>query len=289
MLLDDGITFIEGENHGHYPYSNSLLIKDKVTALIDAGIGKSIEELAKKEKVDLIIHTHSHEDHIGGDDFFRSEIAIHSLEAPILEKLERLADLYGLESEEMISFIRGFFRHESLRVDHKFEDGYIFCLGDIQFRAIHTPGHSVGHTCFFENERKILFSGDIDLSSFGPWYGALDSRIDDFISSIKKVKALRPQVVISSHKGVILDDIDDKFDVYLAKIYEREGRILSYLDSKKGRTLDSIVSQAFIYGKFPEVLHSWFVLMERIMVEKHLERLIEMGEVGRTGDTFSSL
>ena len=287
MKIDDKVVFIEGENHGHYPYANSLLIKDEVTALIDAGIGKSIEELAKKERVDLIIHTHSHEDHIAGDGFFRSEIAIHSLEAPILEKVERLADLYGSKGEEMISFIRGFIGYKGLRVDHKFEDGYIFHLGDIQLKAVHTPGHSMGHTCFFENERKMLFSGDIDLSSFGPWYEALDSSIDDFISSIKRVKALRPKVVISSHKGVILDDIGDRFDVYLAKIYEREDKILGYLDSK--RNLDSIVSQAFIYGKFPEVMRSWYVLMERIMVEKHLERLIWMGKVERTEDTFSAL
>ena len=278
------MAFVEGQNHGRYPYSNSLLIKDEVTALIDAGIGKSIEELAKKERIDLIIHTHCHEDHIARDNLFRSKIAIHSLEAPILDKVERLVDLYGSSCEEMISFIRGFVGYRGLGADYTFEDGYVFDLGDIQLRAVHTPGHSMGHTCFYENERKMLFLGDIDLSSFGPWYGALDSDIDDFISSIKRVKALRPQVVISSHKGVILNDIAGRFDIYLAKIYEREDRILGYLDSKK--TLDSIVSQAFIYGKFPEVMRSWYLIMERIMVEKHLKRLIGMGKVERSKDRY---
>jgi len=40
-------------------------------------------------------------------------------------------------------------------------DGYIFKIGGREIEVIHTPGHSPGHVCFYEKERKYLFSGDL--------------------------------------------------------------------------------------------------------------------------------
>lgn len=42
--------------------------------------------------------------------------------------------------------------------DHRISDGEIFRFGDCQLRAIHTPGHTPGSTCFLIGEQ--LFSGD---------------------------------------------------------------------------------------------------------------------------------
>jgi glyoxylase-like metal-dependent hydrolase (beta-lactamase superfamily II) len=287
MEIDDKMVFIEGEDHGRYPFSNSLLIRDKVRALVDTGSGEPLRDLAKRERVDMIIHTHCHEDHIAGDRFFDSEIAIHRLEAPMLERVEKLVDLYGM-GESLSPFILNLVGCSGFSVDHKFEDGHIFDLGDIQLKAIHTPGHSMGHTCFFEEERGVLFLGDIDLSSFGPWYGALDSTIDDFISSIRRVKGLKPQLAISSHKGVIREGIGERLDAFLEKIYEREERILGFLTSN-GRELEEVVAQALIYGNFPEAMRPFYMAMERTMVQKHLKRLIDNGKVERSGEIYRSL
>ncbi|MEM1981774.1 MAG: MBL fold metallo-hydrolase [Candidatus Hadarchaeales archaeon] len=56
---------MEGDNRGRYPFSNSLLLKGRnLTALIDTGIGpEKARELAKEEKVDLLLVSHGHEDH----------------------------------------------------------------------------------------------------------------------------------------------------------------------------------------------------------------------------------
>ncbi|MHA1432095.1 MAG: MBL fold metallo-hydrolase [Candidatus Freyarchaeota archaeon] len=76
-------------------------------------------------------------------------------------------------------------------------------LGDTKLQVLHTPGHSRGHCCFLLPEEKIVFLSDIDLTSFGPWYGALDSNVDDFIDSIEKLKRMSFEIAVTSHKGEV--------------------------------------------------------------------------------------
>lgn len=65
--LNDNIIFIQAESKGKYPYSNSLLINDEVKALIDTGIESNLaERTAKEYKINLVINSHSHEDHVAG-------------------------------------------------------------------------------------------------------------------------------------------------------------------------------------------------------------------------------
>ncbi|MEX2723949.1 MAG: MBL fold metallo-hydrolase, partial [Candidatus Freyarchaeota archaeon] len=60
--LTENIIFIQAENRGKYPYANSLLIKDELTALIDTGFEPSLaEKAAKTYSVDLVINSHCHE------------------------------------------------------------------------------------------------------------------------------------------------------------------------------------------------------------------------------------
>jgi len=292
MNITDHIIFIEGTDKGRYPYSNSLLVKDETTALIDAGAGEEMmHKLVTSEKIDLLINSHCHEDHIAYDNLFRSKVCIHKLEAPVLRSVKKLIELYceegSLIEEEMTIFIQNFINFDGIDVDLEFEDGYIFDLGDTQLKVIHTPGHSKGHSCFFDEKEKILFSADIDLTSFGPWYGAIDSNIDDFIASIKKIRRLKPEIIVSSHKGVIKEDIDAKLDTYLEKIYERDNKILDLL--QRERTLEEITKESIIYGdgKIPEFLRWMYEPMERIMIEKHLGRLFKRGDVRRVDDRFS--
>ena len=292
MNITDHIIFIEGTDKGRYPYSNSLLVKDETTALIDAGAGKEMmHKLATSEKIDLLINSHCHEDHIAYDNLFISKVCIHKLEAPVLRSVKKLIELYceegSLIEEEMTIFIQNFINFDGIKVDLEFEEGYIFDLGDTQLKVIHTPGHSRGHSCFFDEKEKILFSADIDLTSFGPWYGAIDSNIDDFIASIKKIRRLKPEIIVSSHKGVIKEDIDAKLDTYLEKIYERDNKILDLL--QRERTLEEITKESIIYGdgKIPEFLRWMYEPMERIMIEKHLGRLFKRGDVRRVDDRFS--
>jgi len=287
------IFFIEGDNRGRYPYSNSLLIKDEETALIDSGAGEEImHQLAKSERVDFLINSHSHEDHIAYNNLFNnSKICIHKLESPVLDSVtDKLVELYGCNNtefdEEMTFFIQNFVKYDRIKVYFGFDDGFVFDFGDTKLRVIHTPGHSQGHSCFFDEEDNILFSADIDLSSFGPWYGAIDSDINDFIDSIEKIKRLNPEIIISSHKGIIDEDIDAKLDEYMRKIYEREENILEFI--KKEKRLDEITEEFIIYGDISADLKRMYRPFEAIMIKKHLDRLLKKGEIAKEDGYFRS-
>lgn len=122
-------------------------------------------------------------------------------------------------------------------------DGDILSFGKTELRAIHAPGHSIGHTMFWQEETGILFAADIDLSRFGPWYENPGSDIEQTIASIQAAIDLKPRVFISSHlPEVVTEDIEARLLVYLDIIRQRDE-----------------------------------LLIERMMVEKHLERLGKMG------------
>lgn len=293
--LNDKIIFIQAESRGRYPFSNSLLINDEVKALIDTGIESSLaERTAKEYNIDLVINSHCHEDHVACNRFFEeSKICAHKLDAPAIRNLDLLKEIYGLKgsgAEAFMDYILNDVLHlRNGRVDLEFEDGYVFDLGKNRLKVIHTPGHSYGHCCFLVPEEKLIFLADIDLTSFGPWYGALDCNVDDFIASIEKLKKMKLETAVTSHKGDIFrgeDEIRNKLDWYLNIIYQREEKLLNFL--KEEHTLEEIVNQAIIYRKFPEPVEA-FKLMERISMLKQLERLVAKGMVEATSRGFKAI
>jgi len=291
VQITEKIFFIEGEDKGRYPYSNSMLIDDDVKALIDTGMGRSLAmEVAKEKKIDLVINSHGHEDHVASNYLFKdAKICSHKFDAPTIRSVRKLKELYGSSEPEATKFIDSLieehFKLGDSRVDLEFEDDYVFDLGSTKLEVIHTPGHSSGHCCFSIPSERLVFLADVDLSTFGPWYGCLDCDIDQFIESIERVRNLQFEVAVTSHKGIIHGHkaLEEKLTVYLTKISEREEKLLDFLSEK--RSIDEIVDKAIIYGRFPEP-KAVFKLFERTMMEKHLERLIREKVVAQSDKGF---
>lgn len=288
--IAENILFIEGENKGRYPCSNSILIDDEIKALIDTGMGTDLAmQIDKEKKIDWIINSHGHEDHIACNHLFKNaRIGSHKFDAPVIKSVRKLTELYPsspeLTKESMGLFLEQFGLKDS-SVSLEFEDEYVFDFGQLKLRVIHTPGHSRGHCCFSIPSEKMVFLSDIDLSSFGPWYGCLDCDIDQFTDSIKRVRGLKFKTAITSHKGIIRgkEIIEEELSRYLNRIFEREKKLLEFLN--KERSMDEIVSKAIVYGRFPEP-KAMFELFEKTMMEKHLERLIKKNLVVRVNRKF---
>ncbi len=189
----------------------------------------------------------------------------------------------GELAQKWRSYVQEATGFQEIRPTHAYEDGRPFRFGSIELVAIHSPGHASDHYCFFEPRLKILFSFDIDLAAFGPSYGCRQSNIELFEASARRVHALRPRIVVSSHLGIISHRLDERFEAYLNIIPRREEEILTFLSQE--RRLEVMVDQAFIYGSFPyarELLRYW----EGQMLRKHLERLIERGLVRERDSTY---
>lgn len=256
--LDKNIYLVEGENRGRYPFSNCILIKD--SCLLDSGAGKNLQGF----KVETIVNSHWHEDHIAKN-CIADEVFAHELDAEGVENFEEFKKRYGLGE-----LVKIFVNFEFCKVHEVFQDGDV-----LEFKSridvIHTPGHSAGHCCFLIND-KIFYLADIDLSSFGPWYGCLDCDVDDFINSIKKVKKIigeGVEIAVPGHGDVIRgnEEILRRLDGYLQTFFNREERIKELVSLG-----EDPVGKGIIYRKLPEP-KGVYGHFERIMIEKHMQRL----------------
>lgn len=251
------VRVIEGPRSGRYPYSNSLLIGR--SCLIDSGAGEAIKNIS----VEWVLNTHWHEDHIALNKIGR-RVAAHALDAEAIESYEEFKRRYGLGDAVKI-----FINFEFGRVDRVFDDGEQFEFDGVKVEVVHTPGHSAGHCCFIVDD-AVIFLGDIDLTSFGPWYGCLDCDVGKFVSSIdrakKVVEDLEIKEAIPSHGESVYgtEEILKKLDEYKSKIFERDREVRNLLSQGKDP-----VGRGIFYRRIPEP-REVFLHFEKIMVEKHL-------------------
>ena len=109
-------------------------------------------EASKLEPVALL-HTHAHLDHITASRAVKeatgAPIRLHPGDRPLYDALPEQAAFFGLLADE------------PLAPDAPLTDGEIVRFGPYRLRAIHTPGHTPGSTCFLlEGDEPRLFAGD---------------------------------------------------------------------------------------------------------------------------------
>ena len=288
--VTENIYFVEGKSNGRFPFCHSVLIRDRVTALIETGCGREVlKEIDREFSPDMVIYSHGHPDHCAGSSFFPAE----TLWGPEESKettgtMRRMAKRFvkpGL-IEDWLSLMTQVPELRDFKVGNYFENGHVFDFGKIRMEAVHAPGHTDDHYCFYLPNEKIMLTTDIDFTSFGPWYANPESDIDTFIHSIEKVRGYDMETVLSSHLGVIRNGIEEKFDRFLAVFKERDEKILGFLNSP--RSIDDFVEKALIYQGYPYAA-SILRFFEAQMVEKHLNRLMKRGLVREAGGYVKSL
>ena len=78
------------------------------------------------------------------------------------------------------------------------EDGDVIDLGGRRIEAVHTPGHSPGHLCYYERERGYLFTGDLVYE--GTLYASYPSTDPAaYLASLERVAALPAGRVFPGH------------------------------------------------------------------------------------------
>lgn len=286
LKISDRISLVISETG--FTYCNCLFIDDEVRTIIDTGANRKSLEKIKPDSVDMVLYTHHHFDHTRGNAYFtRAGKYIHELDFPALESMEnfihynsldRWLDLMPandfIQSGMMLGLNEEQFQGVQ-QIDNKFSDQALFDLGHTRVQALHTPGHSPGHCVFWFPEEELLFSGDICLTKAGPWYGEVFSSPDDMLNSIERVIALKPKKMTSCHVKQVYEDAVPRLTEFKNRIYKREERIYNYLMTHAA-AVDEIADQHLIYLQHPT---PYVLFWEKLMVIKHLERLIRDGRV----------
>ena len=278
--VTENIYLVEGKSNGRFPFCHSVLIRDRITVLIETGCGREIlKEIEREFSPDMVIYSHAHPDHCAGSSMFPAERLWGPVESrETTGNIRRMAERFvkqGIRGD-WISFMTEVAELRDFNVGNYFEHDHVFDFGDTVMEAIHAPGHTDDHYCFYFPHEKIMLTTDIDLTSFGPWYGNPESSIDSFIESIERVKSYDIKTVVSSHLGVIRNGIEEGFDRFLDVFRERDEVILGFLSSS--RSIEDFVEQALIYQKYP-YRPSILRFFEAQMIDKHLKRLVSKGLV----------
>ena len=193
--------------------TNCYIIEDeetKETMVIDpAGNVDEIEEMIHilNGKLKYIYLTHCHGDHILGVTDLKNrcggKILIHRMDAEGLNNAEINLTPYIIEQEI------------ELEADSRIDDGDLIHLGNLEFRVIHTPGHTKGGSALYCEKEKCLFSGD---TIFRGTWGRTDlptSSIEDIMNSItKKIMILPDDTIVYPGHG-LSTRIKDEKPIYL--------------------------------------------------------------------------
>jgi len=146
----------------------SYLIKDDQTntvAIIDPSeFGPCDEKINQKyKKLDFILNTHHHFDHVGGNTELKKKYS---------------SKILGFEKD----------KNRIPSIDVLLKDDQEFRIGNLNFRTIFIPGHTLGHIAFYLEKEKIVFTGDT-LFSLG--CGRIfEGTYQQMFDSLNKIKSL---------------------------------------------------------------------------------------------------
>eukprot|EP00002_Diphylleia_rotans_P022676 TRINITY_DN4449_c0_g1_i3.p1 TRINITY_DN4449_c0_g1~~TRINITY_DN4449_c0_g1_i3.p1 ORF type:complete len:293 (+),score=65.57 TRINITY_DN4449_c0_g1_i3:52-930(+) len=164
-------------------------------------------------------------------------------------------------------------------IEYEFlNDGQVFKVEGATLRAIHTPGHSDDHTCFYFEEEKALFGGDCVLGIGSAVFNDLYS----YMHSLKTILDLKPERIYSAH-GPLIENGVEKIQEYIHHRQAREGQIVAALRSQtEAMPLESLVNT--IYGELPPPL--FHGAMNNLNL--HLRKLLKDGIVTNMNESEES-
>ncbi len=184
-----------------FPSANMILIKDQLPILIDTGFGSDVrdtEQLIKEvgvspEELHLIVNTHYHSDHVGGNFHLQKNygvaIAAHKWEADLINS----CDPEACSAEWLDQPV------EPYRVDTKLSDNDEIHTGSRTLKVLYTPGHTLGHISLYEPEEEILICGDLFHKNDIGWLNIFRegvSSIQRSLESLDRLSMLRIQTGI---------------------------------------------------------------------------------------------
>ncbi|GAA4714876.1 MBL fold metallo-hydrolase [Brevibacillus fulvus] len=261
------IEIIMGEKQSRAPYSTTLLIRGRQgSTLIDCGGGPAVYAYLREQNIRQILLTHFHPDHTSGAALFpEAQVLTNPFDyGRLLNQAKREADDSPYRPVGPIQLIYPY--HQLMTVS------------ETKLLMIHAPGHSDGFCCPYFPDLGVLMVGDIDLTSFGPWYFGPDSDIDQFIQSAQQTLEVDAKYFVTSHqKGMFeLADYRQKLPQYLEIIEQREARLKQAV--KRGCSPGELVYENIIYYADNVRQTPWILRNEQMGLAKHLLRLIDHGE-----------
>jgi glyoxylase-like metal-dependent hydrolase (beta-lactamase superfamily II) len=247
-------------------------------------------------KTDFFI-THLHADHLGLVSNLITDTPKIYFNQPDADRLKagflwddfvsfaRLNGYPGKEIQAVSHSHPGFkFRSKENLVFHILKEGDTISIGDYAFRCVETPGHTWGHMCLYEPNKKIFVAGDHILNDISPniqlWSDEWNP-LKEYLASLEKVYELDIELVLPGHRS-ISRNCRERIQELKHHHEKRFDEVISILErgSKNAFRVASQMSWDILYDSwdlFP-VSQKWFAIGEAIA---HLKYLEEKGIIRR--------
>jgi glyoxylase-like metal-dependent hydrolase (beta-lactamase superfamily II) len=293
---------------------NLYVLEGEEPALIDTGpYHPLLEDLImgalRHAGVDELAHiylTHSHIDHFGMASRLRrltgARVAAHRYERPRIENVgERMTEEYKCYSS--MSSVMGFpeeisrsifeLAHvwvslsEPCHIDMRLGGGETLRAGNRELEAVHTPGHTAGHLCYYLREEGILFSGDHLMRTITPnpelycppWKGNITG-LPQFLESLRLLEGYEIKYAYPGH-GAPIKKVRRRIELNLLHHQSRLEKTREAVDMGC-RTVWEVALRLFpqVKDKPPQVDH--FLALKEAL--GHLLILEENGAIRRTDE-----
>ena len=168
--------------------SNVYVFED---IIVDTGTGDNIQYILDSIKkaglnpddLSMIVNTHNHYDHIGGNRYLDLKVAMHRKDALILEKGDMDATVANMFGKSI----------DGMKVDLKLEEGDKIH----DFEVLHTPGHTAGGICLYDGEN--LISGDTVFANGGFGRTDIGGNMNDMRESLTRLSKLDVEYLLPGH------------------------------------------------------------------------------------------
>ena len=164
--------------------ANAYLILDDKVALIDVGgdfkfIYDAVSRHVDVENLDYIVLTHTHFDHASATADLKkvsgAEVILHVKEYEFAAEQNFSASFFGIH-------------FPPFEPDILVEDGDMLRFGELELRVLHTPGHTPGSICLYDEGERLIFTGDTVFPNGG--FGRVDFPGGNALQLINSLKRL---------------------------------------------------------------------------------------------------
>jgi glyoxylase-like metal-dependent hydrolase (beta-lactamase superfamily II) len=239
------------------PGTNTYLIGERRPILLDTGAGMGgylplVTGFLRDERlgeIPRVLLTHRHVDHIGGVPDLRRAFP----RLPVAKLVRNDARL-PVPVEPLA-------------------DGEVIRGDGVTLHAVYTPGHASDHLCFYLEEERALFTGDLILGGSTTVIPPDDGDLADYLASLRRVLAMPVERLYPAH-GPVLEPARPVIERYIAHRLERDGHILAALGAG-AETVAQVVER--VYRDVAPALHP----VARLSVTSHLVKLEREGRVRR--------
>jgi glyoxylase-like metal-dependent hydrolase (beta-lactamase superfamily II) len=204
------------------------------------------------EDISQIVVTHVHPDHYGMAGRIKklsgATIAMHRIEKDFIEpryismeellhQIDRLLTASGVPHDEMIAMRDATVGLENYIVptlpDIILRDGDNVTTGEFTFRVIWTPGHSSGHICLHEPDKKLLLCGDHILPKITPNVSvhpqSIENPLGRYLKSLLEIKRLDIKLTLPGHDRPFTP-LAPRIDEIIRHHYYRNREILETIE-----------------------------------------------------------